>query len=172
VVGTAEGAGRVDADPRHRRRGQLGHDVVRACAAAGDDVVGVDRSRVDVTDRDAVLGAVTSFAPDAVVNCAAWTAVDACEDDPDRALRATAWPSAHLAEACHRTGAHLVHVSTDYVFDGSLDRPYHEWDETSPARVGVRRVEARRRAVRRSRSGRPAVVRTSWVCGASTATTW
>jgi len=58
--------------------GQLGRDTLLACERAGDQVLGVDRSTVDITDRDAVLGAVTSFAPDAVINCAAWTAVDAC----------------------------------------------------------------------------------------------
>ena len=115
--------------------GQLGRDVVLACEASGDTVVGVDRSTVDVTDRDAVLAAVTSVRPDAVVNCAAWTAVDACEDDPDRALAANTLAVRHVVEACHRVGAHLVHVSTDYVFDGTLDRPYHEWDDTNPQSV-------------------------------------
>ena len=62
--------------------GQLGHDVVAAATAAGDDVVGVDHAALDVTDRDAVLGAITTWRPDAVVHCAAWTAVDACEGDP------------------------------------------------------------------------------------------
>ncbi len=75
--------------------------------------------------------------PDVVFHCGAWTAVDACEGDPDRALAANGLAVRWMAEACHRVGAHLVHLSTDYVFDGALDRPYHEWDATGPA-VGVR----------------------------------
>lgn len=144
--------------------GQLGRDVAIACEAAGDTVVAVDRASLDVTDRDAVLGAITSVRPDAVVNCAAWTAVDACEGDPDRALLANGLAVRHVAEACHRVGAHLVHVSTDYVFDGTLDRPYHEWDETNPQSVyGMTKLIGEREALALGPSS--AVVRTSWVCG-------
>ena len=64
--------------------GQLGHDVVAACEAAGDEVVACDHATLDLGDRDSVLGALTSVRPDAVINAAAWTAVDACESDPDR----------------------------------------------------------------------------------------
>ncbi len=144
--------------------GQLGRDTVLACEAAGDTVAAADRSVLDVTDRDAVLAAITSFRPDAVVNCAAWTAVDACEDDADRALVANAMAVRHVVEGCHRVGAHLVHVSTDYVFDGTLDRPYHEWDETGPQSVyGMTKLLGEREAAALGPSA--AVVRTSWVCG-------
>jgi dTDP-4-dehydrorhamnose reductase len=144
--------------------GQLGRDVVLACERAGDTVVGVDRSTVDVTDRDAVLGAVTSVAPHAVIHCAAWTAVDACEDDPDRALLCNGLAVRHVAEACARVQAHLVHVSTDYVFDGTLDRPYHEWDETNPMSVyGATKLIGEQEA--RALGTAASVVRTSWVCG-------
>lgn len=144
--------------------GQLGHDAVLACEAAGDEVVGLDRAALDVTDRDAVLGAITSFAPDAVLHCAAWTAVDACEADPDRALAANGLAVRHVAEACHRAGAHLVHVSTDYVFDGTLDRPYHEWDEPDPVSVyGITKLVGETEA--RALGPSAAIVRTSWVCG-------
>ena len=144
--------------------GQLGHDTVLACTAAGDEVLGVDRTQLDITDRDAVLGAITSFRPDAVVNCAAWTAVDACEDDPDRALLCNGLAVRHLVEGCHRAGSHLVHVGTDYVFDGTLDRPYHEWDDTSPESVyGMTKLIGEREAL--ALGGSAAVVRTSWVCG-------
>jgi dTDP-4-dehydrorhamnose reductase len=144
--------------------GQLGRDTVLACEAAGDTVTAADRSVLDVTDRDAVLAAVTSLRPDAVVNCAAWTAVDACEGDPDRALVANTMAVRHVVEACHRVGAHLVHVSTDYVFDGTLDRPYHEWDETDPQSVyGMTKLLGEREVAALGTSA--AVVRTSWVCG-------
>ena len=79
-----------------------------------------------------MLGAVTSVRPDAVVHCAAWTAVDACEGDPDRAFAHNALAVRWVAEACRRVGAHLVHLSTDYVFAGEKDEPYVEWDD--PAR--------------------------------------
>lgn len=141
--------------------GQLGHDLVGACTSAGDDVHAADRSRLDVTDRDQVLGAITSWRPDAVINAAAWTAVDACEGDPERAFVVNALSVRWIREACEWVGAHLVHVSTDYVFDGTLDRPYHEWDEPDPASVyGRSKLAGEREA-----GPDAAVVRTSWVCG-------
>lgn len=145
-------------------RGQLGHDVVAAATAAGDDVIGCDHAALDVTDRDAVLGTITSVRPDAVVHCAAWTAVDACEADQTKAFMANALAVRWVAEACERAGAHLVHVSTDYVFDGTLDRPYTEWDATGPASVyGASKLAGEREAL--ALGPRAAVVRTSWVCG-------
>jgi len=144
--------------------GQLGHDVAGAADASGDDVLAVARDTLDVTDRDAVLGAVTSWRPDAVVNCAAWTAVDACESDPDRAFLSNGLAVRWLAEACDRVGAHLVHVSTDYVFDGTLDRPYVEWDDPNPQSVyGASKLAGEREASALGPAA--AVVRTSWVCG-------
>jgi dTDP-4-dehydrorhamnose reductase len=144
--------------------GQLGHDTQRVCLAAGDDVLAVDRDRLDVTDRDQVLGALTAFAPHAVIHCAAWTQVDACESDPERALVVNGVAVRWLAEACDRAGAHLVHVSTDYVFDGTLDRPYHEWDAPNPqSAYGVSKLAGEIEALRLGM--RAAVVRTSWVCG-------
>jgi dTDP-4-dehydrorhamnose reductase len=144
--------------------GQLGHDVLAAATAAGDDVLGVTHAQLDVTDRDAVLGAVTTWQPDAIVNCAAWTAVDACEGDPGRAFTANALAVRHVVEACDRVGAHLVHLSTDYVFDGEQRRPYREWDETAPRSVyGASKLAGEREAL--VLGPRAAVVRTSWVCG-------
>jgi dTDP-4-dehydrorhamnose reductase len=144
--------------------GQLGRDTVLACEAAGDTVFGVDRAQLDVTDRDAVLGAITSLRPDAVIHCAAWTAVDLCESEPDRAFAANAMAVRHVAEACHRVGAHLVAISTDYVFDGSLTRPYHEWDTPNPASVyGASKLAGEHEAL--ALGADAAVVRTSWVCG-------
>ncbi|MFM7046038.1 MAG: sugar nucleotide-binding protein, partial [Ilumatobacteraceae bacterium] len=70
--------------------GQLGTELAAHCAAAGDEVVAVDRVALDIADRGQVLGAITSVRPDVVVNCAAWTAVDACEGDPDMAMRLNA----------------------------------------------------------------------------------
>lgn len=144
--------------------GQLGTDVVRACEQAGDHVVGVDRSSVDVTSRDDVLGAVGTVRPDAVIHCAAFTAVDRCEDEVDLAFAANALAPRWVAEACSRFGAHLVHVSTDYVFDGTKADPYDEWDLTNPLSVYGRSKLAGEHEVLATRPG-STVVRTSWVCG-------
>ena len=141
--------------------GQLGHDVVTTCEAAGDEVVACDHATLDLADRDSVLGAITSVRPDAVINAAAWTAVDACESDPDKAWLINALGVRHVMDGVRRVGAHLVHVSTDYVFDGTKLDPYVEWDQTNP-----------RSSYGRSKLGGEqevdpghAVARTAWVCG-------
>jgi dTDP-4-dehydrorhamnose reductase len=144
--------------------GQLGHDMVASCEAAGDDVVAATHADMDVGDRDAVLGAIGTVAPDAVVHAAAWTAVDACEGDPDRALRVNALGTRHVAEACRRTGAHLLYVSTDYVFDGTKDEPYDEWDRPNPQSVYGRSKRAGECEALAQAPG-AAVVRVSWVMG-------
>ena len=144
--------------------GQLGSELVRVCTDAGDDVVAADRAGLDVGDRDAVLGAVLSTAPDVVVHCGAWTAVDDCESDPERAWRDNGLACRWVAEACRRSGAHLVHVSTDYVFSGEQPAPYREWDRTDPRSVYGRTKLAGEEEVRAGAPG-AAVVRTSWVCG-------
>jgi len=144
--------------------GQLGHDVVAAAGAAGDDVLGLDRAALDVTDRDAVLGVVTSWRPEAVIHTAAWTQVDACETDGDRAFAVNGLAVRWVVEACDRVGAHLVHVSTDYVFDGTMYRPYREWDRPHPQSVyGASKLAGEMEAGALGASA--AVVRTSWVCG-------
>lgn len=144
--------------------GQLGHDVVLAAIAAGDEVLRLDHAALDVTERDAVLGAITSWQPDTVVHAAAWTAVDACEGDPERAYVANALAVRWVAEACQRAGAHLVHVSTDYVFDGTLDRPYREWDAPNPQSVyGASKRAGEVEALALGPGA--AVVRTSWLAG-------
>ena len=144
--------------------GQLGIDLVRCCETAGDDVVATNHHDLDITDRDAVHGAVSMLRPDVVVNCAAWTAVDACEGDPDRAMAHNGLAVRWLAESCDRAGAHLVQIGTDYVFDGLLDRPYHEWDAPAPQSVyGASKLVGEREALTLGTAA--AVVRTSWVCG-------
>jgi dTDP-4-dehydrorhamnose reductase len=144
--------------------GQLGIDLVRCCELAGDEVTATKHAALDVSDRDAVHAAVSSLRPGVVVNCAAWTAVDACEGDPDRALSANALAVRWLAESCDRAGARLVQISTDYVFDGSLDRPYHEWDDPAPQSVyGTTKLLGEREALVLGPAS--TVVRTSWVCG-------
>ena len=144
--------------------GQIGREVVAVCSARGDDVIACDRAALDVGDRDAVLGAITSLRPAIVVNGAAWTAVDACESDPSRAFDQNALAVRWLAEACRRAGAHFVHLSTDYVFNGNLDRPYVEWDATDPRSVYGRSKRAGELEALSIDPG-ATVIRTSWVCG-------
>jgi dTDP-4-dehydrorhamnose reductase len=144
--------------------GQLGTDLARHCTAAGDDVIALRHADLEVSDRDATLQAVLSSGPDIVFHTAAWTAVDDCESDPARAFRDNALAVRWVAEACRRSGAHLVHISTDYVFDGSKDEPYHEWDVPAPRSVyGASKLAGEQEARALCPDG--AVVRTAWVMG-------
>lgn len=145
--------------------GQVGHDVTAVCRAAGDEVIACDRLALDVGDRDAVMAAVGRCQPDAVVHTAAWTAVDACEADPARALRVNAVGSRNVAEAAVRAGAHLVALSTDYVFDGTKADPYDEWDLPAPRSVYGRSKWAGEREVTALAGPAATIVRISWVCG-------
>ena len=141
--------------------GQLGRAVV---AALGDrDVVAADRAALDVGDRDAVVGAITSLRPDVIVHAAAWTDVDGCESNPDRAYRDNAMSVRHVSDGARRVGAHVVTLSTDYVFDGETDRPYVEWDTPNPLSVYGRSKRAGELEVDPS----CAVVRTTWVFSAA-----
>jgi dTDP-4-dehydrorhamnose reductase len=144
--------------------GQLGHDVVAVCEAAGDDVTAAAHADLDVGDRDQVYQAILGLTPDAVVHAGAWTAVDACEGDPDRAYRINALGTRWVADACRQAGAYLAYVSTDYVFDGTKPGPYVEWDQTNPQSVyGRSKLGGEQEALALAPGA--SVVRTSWVCG-------
>lgn len=142
--------------------GQLGHDLVRTCTEAGDEVIACSSAQLDLGDRDSVAQAITGTAPDVVVNAGAWTAVDDCEADPDRAWRVNALGVRWVADAARRVGAHVVHLSTDYVFDGTKAAPYVEWDTPNPQSAYGRSKLGGEQEVDPSHT----VVRTSWVCGA------
>lgn len=142
--------------------GQLGSDLLRALA--GGDAVGCDRTELDVADADSVAAAFARYRPTVVVNAAAFTAVDDAEGHPEPAFRVNAVGPGVLAEACAAAGALLVHVSTDYVFDGSAREPYAEDATVCPASVYGRSKAAGERAVLDCGSGY--VVRTAWVYGA------
>lgn len=144
--------------------GQLGTDLAQWCRGAGDDVLAPVRADLDVGDRDAVRSTVHQARPDVVFHTAAWTAVDACESDPARAFRDNALAVRWVAEAASAVGSHLVHVSTDYVFDGTKPTPYHEWDHPNPRSVyGASKLAGEVEAHRHAPGC--AVVRTSWVMG-------
>ncbi|WP_037142711.1 dTDP-4-dehydrorhamnose reductase [Rhodococcoides fascians] len=140
--------------------GQLGRQILKRAERAGVQVTGVTSAELDITDRDAVGAAVT--AGSIVINCAAYTAVDAAETDEDRALSVNAVGPANLAQACAETGARLVHVSTDYVFDGTSDVPYRPGDPTAPRSAYGRTKLAGEHAVLDALPT-ATVVRTAWV---------
>ena len=143
--------------------GQLGLDLLDAFA--DHDVIGLTHEDLDVADEPAVVGALTHHEPDLVVHAAAWTDVDGCELDPDRAHRVNALGAWWVARACALVGATMVHVSTDYVFDGQGDLPYTEFDPLRPASAYGTSKAAGEHLVRATLAEHH-IVRTAWVCGA------
>ncbi len=146
--------------------GMVGREVTELLARAPHhQVVATTRDQLDLADRDQVLGAVTSLHPDLVLNLAAMTAVDACETEVDRAYQVNALGLRHLGDGARRVGAHVVHVSTDYVFDGDKPEPYVEWDQPAPRSV-YGRSKLGGEAELAASGCSWTVARTSWVCGA------
>jgi dTDP-4-dehydrorhamnose reductase len=139
--------------------GQLGRELLDAFQP--HTVLGAAHKELDVADRDAVMQACTTFRPDAVVHAGAWTDVDGCQTDPDRAWAVNALGTRHVAEAARLVGARVCYVSTDYVFDGTSDRPYTEWDEPNPLSVYGRSKLGGEREL----GADATIVRTSWLCG-------
>jgi len=149
----------------------LGADVLRAGARAGHELIGRSRSELDVTDARAVQAAVSGVRPDAVLNCAAWTDVDGAESHPEQARAVNADGAGNLARAAAELGVALVHVSTDYVFDGravldaaGVRRAYVESDPTAPQSVyGETKLAGEHQVL--TASPRHAVARSSWLFG-------
>ncbi|HEX7167667.1 MAG TPA: dTDP-4-dehydrorhamnose reductase [Acidimicrobiales bacterium] len=139
--------------------GQIGTALVEAFA--DDDVVATTRAELDLADRDSTMAAICGVTPDVVVHAGAWTAVDACEADPDLAFRVNALGTRHVANAARIVGAHVVYVSTDYVFEGTAGEPYHEWSETNPQSVYGRSKLAGERELDPAST----IVRAAWVVG-------
>ena len=141
--------------------GQLGHELVRATIAAGHEVVATSHETLDITDKTAVDAVMTETRPDVVIHAAAWTAVDACESDPEKALLVNGTATKFIADAARAVGAHVVYISTDYVFDGSKTSAYDESDATNPQSV----YGSSKLAGERALGATDAIVRISWVCG-------
>lgn len=146
--------------------GMLGRDLTDLLRARGEDFTPLARADLDITDPAAVAKAVSAVKPDVVVNCAAWTAVDAAEEHEEEALAINGRGAANLAVACAEAGAFLVHPSTDYVFDGHATTPYAEDAPTDPAAAYGRTKLAGERAVRAALPNRSYIVRTAWLYGA------
>ena len=138
----------------------LGRDVVAAAERAGHDVLALARRDLDIADADAVRAAIAGARPDAVLNCAAWTDVDGAEADEDGVTRINGAGPGNLAAAA----PFLVHVSTDYVFDGFATRPYVEGDRTGPRTAYGRSKLAGEVAVAEA-GPQHAIVRSAWLFG-------
>jgi dTDP-4-dehydrorhamnose reductase len=140
----------------------LGRDLVRAARERDAPLLAWDRAAVDVTDADAVRRALDNARPDVVIHAAAWTDVDGCEADAERALRVNAMGTRHVAAACRGVGARLVTVSTDYVFAGDAAEPYAEDAATGPLNVyGWSKLAAEEATLALGRAG--CVARTAWL---------
>ena len=140
----------------------VGADLAPAIEAnAGIDTGGADLAAVDISDRDSILAAATTLRPDAIVHPAAFTAVDLCESEVDTAYKVNVLGTRHVAEAARRVDAPVFYVSTDYIFDGTKDTAYLEWDTPNPQSVyGLTKLAGERELDPGS-----TIMRTSWVCG-------
>lgn len=149
--------------------GQVGSEIVRDLETRASrrvrgpalEVVAPDEFVLDICDRDAVVAAIGTVEPEVVIHPAAWTAVDACEGDPDRAYLVNALGTRNVAEAARLVGAHMCYLSTDYVFDGTSPRPYVEWDTPNPLSVYGRSKLGGEREMDDGHT----IVRTAWVNG-------
>ncbi|MGV4981066.1 dTDP-4-dehydrorhamnose reductase [Streptomyces sp. NRAIS4] len=146
--------------------GMLGRDVLARLRRDGETAVGLARGSLDITDAGAVRDAVDAHRPRIVVNCAAWTAVDDAEAREADALRVNGDGPRHLAEACAKTDARLIQVSTDYVFAGDGTSPYPEDAPTAPRSAYGRTKLAGEGAVLAALPDAGYVVRTAWLYGA------
>ncbi len=115
--------------------GQLGTDISNALDGAGHDVVRLTIENIDISDFNSTEGALKSAAPELVINTAAFHQVEKCEDEPETAFRVNALGSLNLAKVCNGLDAALMHISTDYVFDGEKRAPYVETDKPLPLNV-------------------------------------
>lgn len=145
-------------------RGQVGSELVRECKQQDLDYKGVDSVQLDVTNPDAVMQCLEQLQPTTVINAAAYTNVDGCETHSDVAMLVNAEAPRFLAQAAHDVGAQLIHISTDYVFDGKSQIPYVEEHETHPINVYGMSKQLGETAVLETGSEH-CVVRTSWVYG-------
>ena len=149
-------------------QGLLGQEVVEVCRNRGDEVLATDiassAAPLDITSPAAVRGFLASNRPDWVVNCAAFTDVDGCEGREDLAFELNARAPGHLARACEEHGAKLLHISTDYVFDGEKSGPYEEDDEPNPLSVYGKSKRAGEISVQEGVE-HYLIVRTQWLFG-------
>ena len=144
--------------------GLVGRAVAQDWARAGDQIVGFDHAALDITDEQKVNATIDGERPEILINCAAWTDVDGCELNPERAQRMNARGPDLLARACRRIGALLITISTDYVFDGEKDGFYTQRDQPNPqSAYAVSKFEGERLA--QIAWARTIVVRSGYIFG-------
>lgn len=145
-------------------KGQLGYDVVKELEKRGHEVYGTDVDNMDITDGAAVEKTIKAYMPDAVIHCAAYTAVDNAEDNVDICRKINKDGTENIARACKKTGAKMIYISTDYVFDGQGTRPWEPEDKAAPLNVyGLTKYEGEL-AIQKYLD-RFFIVRIAWVFG-------
>jgi dTDP-4-dehydrorhamnose reductase len=145
--------------------GMLGRAVTEAATRLGHEVTSLSRAELDITDADRVRRAIGAARARAVVNCAAWTDVDGAEEHEREATATNGAGAGNVARAAEETGSRIVHVSTDYVFDGSKTTPWVESDAVGPIGAYGRSKLAGEQEVVAAGPGH-AIVRTAWLFGA------
>ncbi len=144
--------------------GQLGKAVIEVFFKNDIDIYPISHTRLDITKRQAVEEIIRAYLPEVVINCSALTDVDLCEREKDRAYKVNALGPKNLAIVCEKYNIHLIHISTDYVFDGEKETPYIEFDKPNPINTyGKSKLEGEYFVESFSKSY--SIVRTSWLYG-------
>ena len=142
--------------------GQLGKDLVLSAQKSGHQVIATIHADLDITDKSQVDRVVGEAKADAIIHAAAWTAVDACESDPQRAMSVNRDGTANIVLAARKSGSRVIYISTDYVFDGTKPTPYIESDLPNPQSVyGASKLAGEQQLDLTTDQ----IVRISWVCG-------
>ena len=146
-------------------KGQLGYDVVNELEKRGHTAIGVDIEDLDITDAAAVEKMITEAAPEAVIHCAAWTAVDAAEDNEEKCRQVNVNGTENIAKVCKKLNCKMMYISTDYIFDGKGTRPWEPDDPvTTPLNVYGQTKYEGELAVRNNVE-KFFIVRIAWVFG-------
>ena len=143
--------------------GQLGHDIVEECQKRNIEAIGVDVKEMDITDAHQVNEVITETKPDAIIHCAAWTAVDKAEDEVEQCRKVNRDGTKHIVDVCEKLDLPLMYFSTDYVFDGQGEESWNEYDERHPLNVyGKTKYEGELEVERLKKHF---ITRISWVFG-------
>ena len=143
--------------------GQLGHDIVEECQKRNIEAIGVDVKEMDITNVNQVNEVITETKPDAIIHCAAWTAVDKAEDEVEQCRKVNRDGTKHIVDVCEKLDLPLMYFSTDYVFDGQGEEPWNEYDERHPLNVyGQTKYEGELEVERLKKHF---IIRISWVFG-------